>query len=405
MIIFTGGHSGDVHGYFSEFARNSRLRIKVVSVTEMPWFVIGGWRKIPLKHLRQIADTRVAASCAKHNFLAICKKPLQAAKRLEIYFLWLLYYGYLRKNPSPLIGVWNGVKPRSKTLSLVAAACHRHIVYFENGIFPNSMTLDDRGINAQSSLPRSPEFYLQNFPPPASSFSKSKYDDFNKKLARELTRESEINPATNLPNNYIFVPLQGEFDFQLLYQGTWIKTMADLREVLKKVMPRLDDKTLKFVFKCHPRSEPRTFEKSNEKDNKIKQRMLYLNKDSADTLIGGARAVITVNSMVGMLALMRGKPVISLEDSCYSIKGLVHPARSVAELVNTINTLSVRKLDPQLRKNYLRYVLDYYLIPGSRKTSIKAPTKALTKAHWQSMDARLQKMLKGEPWLVGVNPS
>ena len=124
-----------------------------------------------------------------------------------------------------LIGVWSGSTFRSRILVMVARHLNRRIIYFENGILPNTTTLDDKGVNAHCSLPRDENFY------------------FGRKSGQSLFARRVIRGHTGvppeLPKCYVFVPFQGEADFQLLLHSTRFKTMREFLEILKQTIPCL----------------------------------------------------------------------------------------------------------------------------------------------------------------------
>ena len=73
--------------------------------------------------------------------------------------------------------------------------------------------------------------------------------------------------------------------------------------------------------------------------------------------------MVTLNSTVGIEALLFGKPVITLADACYNIDGLVRNASNSEQL----NNLIVDKgwlPNERLRLQFLGYVWNEYLLHG-----------------------------------------
>ena len=219
-------------------------------------------------------------------------------------------------------------------------------VYIENGFFPNTLQVDALGVNAANSLPREADFYL-NLP----SYNVEELP--TKVQVRKLKISYDV---VELPDDYIFFPFQIPSDQQIRVHSRWIKTMDDFMDIIIEFAVRYPDKN--FVIKEHP-----SFKQSIIGKKPLRKNILFANGNSTEELIKNARLVVTLNSTVGIEALLFGKPVITLADACYNIDGLVRNASNSEQL----NNLIVDKgwlPNERLRLQFLGYVWNEYLLHG-----------------------------------------
>ncbi len=335
--------------------------------------------------------TRENKIARKYSF--VYRKLFLFFKYAHAMILWKCYYTYLKNHPSFLIGVWSGAKFRSQLLAFAATSLNRKRVYFENGLLPDTMTMDDLGVNNNNSLPRTADFYL-------NYWSAAKKNRMTTKPLNRLTplkntpAASVISPAS-LPEHYIFVPFQIDTDAQIINHSDWISRMRDLFFLLSDIRPLLIDERLCFVIKEHPLSKENytKLHKTAAADRHFSY-PIFASGYSVQTLIEHARGVLTINSTVGMEALLLRQKVITLGNACYNIPGLVRHADDRDSLIRHINTLDAWEPNADLRKAFLSYVYHYYCIPRTRDNP--------TGEHWVAINERLKKMLASQPWLPGI---
>ena len=222
---------------------------------------------------------------------------------------------------------------------------HRR-VYIENGFFPNTLQIDRRGVNAANSLPREAEYYL-NLP----SYG---VQDLPTKV--QVRRLKVSYPTIELPNDYIFLPFQIPSDQQIRVHSRWIRTMDDFMDLIISFGTKYPDKN--FVIKEHP-----SFRQSIIGKKPLRKNIFFANGNSTEELIKNSRLIITLNSTVGIEALLFSKPVITLADACYNIDGLTRHASSIEKLNEFI--LDEGWLpDERLRIQFLGYIWNEYLFHG-----------------------------------------
>src|SRR5690606_6201479 len=114
-----------------------------------------------------------------------------------------------------------------------------------------------------------------------------------------------------------------------------------------------------FVIKEHP-----SFPLSIRKDVEAHPRIVFANQENTRKLIEQSEAVITVNSTVGIEALLLQKKIITLGQAHYDVEGLVLHADSDNALVDAFERLQHWNFDPELRQKFLAYVYNVFLIHG-----------------------------------------
>ena len=241
------------------------------------------------------------------------------------------------------------------------------VVYFENGLFPRTTTVDFKGINYGNSVPRERSF-----------FENLEFDEDvalpQRLVAREANnREKFARGNVTLPERYIFVPFQVDHDTQIILHSPWITDMEMLFETLQ-ALPR----HIRFVLKEHP-SAIRDYGYLHAS---CPENVMFANSVDTQTLIENAEAVMTINSTVGIEGLLLGKKVIVLGNAFYAIDGVCQKAGSREELEDVISHIESWEPDRKVTENLLKYIQNVYAIPGSKSEP--------DDAHYRSVEARLR---------------
>lgn len=125
---------------------------------------------------------------------------------------------------------------------------------------------------------------------------------------------------------YYLVPLQVHTDSQITERSNFESMEEFIRHVVDSFEKHAPPDT-KLVFKVHPMDRGYTdyhhlIESLQAKAGE--HRILYLDRIHLPTALEHARACITINSSVGLSALMHETPVITLGDAAYDLKGLTY---------------------------------------------------------------------------------
>ena len=277
-----------------------------------------------------------------------------------------------------------------------------HVVE-EGYIRPDFMTLQEDGVNGNSTLPRDGDWYREQANrlgaiPPArpvpSSFARRLRETGRYTIASALTRplypfyrshrsagmlsealgwavhfltrqrERRRSAATmaaigHLP--YFALPLQLNSDYQIRVHSPFRDMCAALRFIIKS-FARSAPPGVNLIVKRHPLdgglTSWRRFVRREAQRYGIADRVFYIGDGDISELVARARAVVTVNSTVGTLALNSGVPVAVLGDAIYDIEGIVR-----REPLDTF-WADPPPVDTELYEAFKRVLIDRCLIPG-----------------------------------------
>ncbi|MDO6460452.1 hypothetical protein Q4485_07085 [Granulosicoccaceae sp. 1_MG-2023] len=262
------------------------------------------------------------------------------------------YHALLTRLRPASLGLWNGKKLPTVTIVAVARDLGVPVWFFENGLLPATCSLDHRGVNADSSLPREAAFYLDyrfagGVPEPIAPLN-----------PRAPVRQRRAAPPVDLPARFLFVPFQVPDDTQIVCHSPWIGSMEALFEEVMRARDALGEPDLKVVFKEHP-SWPGHFDHLYQRHPDA----VFANGNATPQLIERCEALLTINSTVGLEGLQLGKKVLVLGQACYRIDGLVLSADSARQLADALKALPQWQADQALRHAYLRFLNEVYCIP------------------------------------------
>jgi len=332
--------------YFQRLLDETDLKGKVVAPRQMPW--PRPWRlrsiaeRIDWSHLIQekCQERRV-----KRKYEGVLYRLLL---RLELAWVALRIDALLARERPSNVAVWNG---SHRYCQLLLALCPKGCgtFFFENGLLPDTMTLDPKGVNYRNSVPRDADFYRGYVAPEGAAEARLT-------LVPRKPRNAEQAPI-KLPQSFIFIPFQDDRDTQVRLFSPWVSDMRQLF-ALGELVVRETGMTV--VFKEHPSSR----ESYPELHARAHERLLFANGNSTQELIQASQFVITLNSTVGLESILLAKPVLTLGQAFFNIPGLVAHADSAEELVALVNAFPGWHLDIRIRENFLRYLAAEYCVQG-----------------------------------------
>lgn len=222
-------------------------------------------------------------------------------------------------------------------------------LYLELAPFPNSIAVDPRGINYLNTVPRDRSFYQ----------SYSDKSDGWRYLEKYIAQRSVVSVDTSrkylLTSSYIFVALQTEGDSQLVDFGGNYKTvsaflndiclascaLAPGRHVLVKEHPGKKE-SLAALVEGYPNVH-------------------IVNEFDTVQLIKGADLVLTVNSSVGLEAMILERPVAASGLAFWSVPSIAYSAKNLSELKDLFGANSF-EVSADLRSAFLNFLdKDYYI--------------------------------------------
>ena len=308
------------------------------------------------------------------------------AKRTAGYRTWLTNL-WEAHSPDAVV-IWNSMWHYEKVAESLAIDMGVKTVFLENGYFPETAHIDPEGVNARAEIIRIPSENLarevageeldQFMQTVRDSFTElrryTQADDLSQTLSfprkvltgleilfsdlpyigaeflskllimHKAKRRSVLLQSDGaLPERYIFLPLQVSADSQLVLNSPWIKSPAQVIELVAKTLQE-NDLDMTLVVKEHPMEDPLvSFDETAQKYPSI----YWASTGSLQELIQGAEAVVNINSSVGFQALLFGKPVICLGTALYARAGLAVSCSTEDELCSAFN--DVLSISPNLQ--------------------------------------------------------
>lgn len=333
--------------FFTELQKEEKALFDIV----FPKYRVGGSFQA-LKNLSKV-NLEPAVAFAIEEF-RVKVTPLPRGL-LKLYFKSLALFHYLRYynliDPRyDAMLLWNGGKCRQRVAIEIAKLHGIKPIFFENGLLPNRLVLDTKGINADNSVPRNRAFFE------AYHNDKLLPDTLIPRRAKNQKKfETSLTP---LPEEFIFVPFQVDSDTQIISNSRWIKNMRQFFEQIEqlaKVTPYI------FVLKEHP-SSSRNYPDLHDRANGT-SKIQFANGYATQELIEKSLAVITINSTVGVESLLFKKRVVVLGDAFYRIEGITKGVENQKMLETLIKDLEHWKFEEELVENFLKYLYYDYLIP------------------------------------------
>ncbi|MCG8434302.1 MAG: hypothetical protein MJA83_09755 [Gammaproteobacteria bacterium] len=300
---------------------------------------------------------------------------------------FITYLNIFKSGCYGAVGLWNGLKYPECIIKLAAREAGLKILHFELGSLPNTLTIDDNGINYLNSVPRDSGYYNRlHF---AAEYAEKAI------IPRAPIKPNKIKAIT-LPERYLFAPFQVNRDSQVIVFSPWVRDMRMFYELLRMLQQDIDREALdlKIVIKEHPSCENEYADlHARAQDDGI----IFANANDTPSLIKNARAIITLNSSAGLEALMLSKPVIVLGQAFYNIEGLTMQAHNYPQLWETVRRLDKARTDPRLRENFLHYLEKEYFVRRFKTLgSDRSVWPADAEHDWHAHEKRIVQLLAGE---------
>lgn len=299
-----------------------------------------------------------------------------------------------KENHIDLFIIWGGERYRERAIVEFARKYDKKFFMLEFGYFrPFTLTIENIGLNYNNCLSREAEFYdklyndieikLSDITEPKKAFldkNGSLKVNFSLKnyILKFLSIKKTSKPKLNLNKSYVFIPFQVESDSQIIEFSPHVKTMQNLVALACEAVTDYNiryKQNLAIIFKPHP-VDKRVSIRS------ILQKMKYYPHaevsfhETTQELIRHADFIVTINSTVGLEALMMKTPVITLGDTFYNIPELVTNCKNYDELPDLIHQVANSVINEKFMLKYMKYLRDEYFheifFEGADPSSIKS---------------------------------
>ncbi|MCF6344957.1 MAG: hypothetical protein L3J00_00650 [Thiomicrorhabdus sp.] len=358
--------------YFSQLDEHTKLESKVVWYKDLSLPTLLTW--FPMKKLWEqatILTTRKRYSRKGKDAPEWIWPVFTTVSFVQAIWFYGVYSRWLKQEPATFIGMWNGKKFRQAILALALPSHKKRGLYFETGPLPGMSSIDPKGINFASSVPREVDFYL------------------NRGMIGTVADTGYPMVATSkpksLPDAYIFVPFQVVEDSNIYLFSPWIRDMRQLFALCKSLAQQVQEKqgkTLRFIFKEHPSCD----EQYDDLKAMQTESLRFVEEVDTSLLIAHASAIITINSTVGLEGLMARKKVFVLGGAQFGIEGISFPVSSEEALLSKLSSLDELTVNETAIASFIDFLKQEYAIVGN---AMGSPDEA----HWQAAERKLQRLM------------
>lgn len=336
---------------------------------------------------------------------SISKKELQLYKRY-MHFI----DNYIEDHKIETICMFNGYHWIEQVTTYIAKKRGLNTYFFEDGLFrPYTVTVDPKGINANSSVPGTASYY-DSLHIDRSRLSTYLFEPENRNLTK--TNENLIKVATlkaismiggllkltpklyvhttfwqsikyilfklkfkyleednvNLSNEYIFLPFQVSRDTQIFYNSPHFKSMEELLNAVTEAVKELNselNRKIRIIVKEHPEDMSRNNYKELKEKYKDQDSVIFVQKYNTKKLINKALIVLTINSTVGIEALAQSKKVVTVGNALYNIEGVTFHCKHPEQLKTVIKEAIQNKHNIERIEKFIYYLRFFYQVEGT----------------------------------------
>lgn len=262
---------------------------------------------------------------------------------------------HFTRHPDQVAVAWNGLTGSRMAFLAGARDAGALTLHAELAPLPGRITLDPTGVNAEGSVPRDPAFFRQW----ASGRDISTWREAGAGLTARASRRADVTQgASALPDGpFLFCPLQVPNDTQVTLFAGWTGGMAGFLQALARAADHLPA-GWHLRLKEHPSARVPL----GPMLAPLLQggRVVLDNTTDSFAQMAAARAVVTLNSSMGLQAFFHDRPVITLGRAFYALPGLVHAAADQAALDALFANAPALDFDAGLRAAFIAWLDQVY---------------------------------------------
>jgi len=234
-----------------------------------------------------------------------------------------------------LLFMWNGNLGQEKQISERCKTLGIPVYYMELGWLPQCGTFyfDRKGVNYSSSLL---DWKHQELTTEQKLETRARITFYLNNHAR-VTGTRELR-------DFVFVPFQVENDSQIIRFSSHIKKMQQLVDYVCSFV----DGTI--IFKTHP--------KDNIRGIKYPKRCKLYTSGTTHDFLEKCKYVVTINSTVGIEALVYNKPVITIGNAFYEGRGITHKATDDESFKQAISNIEQNGFATGVVEAFLHYLFN-----------------------------------------------
>ena len=322
-------------------------------------------------------DNEALARCENYDRLAqrrIIALPVSEADypRENARFcagLWRILFSHYRPN---LILNLNGQPCIARSMAELAERDGVPLLWWENGLVPETLVLDPKGVNYGAHL--SGQGWNQLEPAAITAAQRDALHTWRETLigsgttlvekgqpigAEQLRRRLKIAPGARA----VLVPLQVDSDTNIVLHSPLFKSMQTFVSAVQQAAASVPGTVL--LIKDHPKRAP-------QGDPQIEQMLgsnaRYVHDLHLPSLLAISDRVVCINTTVGIEALIQRLPVLAYGRSAYSEKGLtqdLYLEKDPAAALKHYLTAPAESIvpDQEALERFLVYLLRHHLWP------------------------------------------
>ena len=277
------------------------------------------------------------------------------------FILRLQYNAYRRlfeRQPHAIAVTWNGLAGSRCVFMAAARDAGVPTLFLERGPLPETVTTDPIGVNFRNGLPRTGAPYRAWLAahPEADGIWRPLGEKLRQRPAAVRHQQGK-RPAPALSEPFVFLALQKQGDTQLRLFGRHCRGVAETVAYVLGAARHLPQ-GWHLRVKQHP-SDHELFPGLLDAAGDLP--VYFDNETDTMSQVRASRLVLTVNSSVGLEALLLERPVATMGDAFWALPSIVADAREPEGLARLLAAPESFVADPADRNALLSYlVAEYY---------------------------------------------
>ncbi|MCV6596877.1 MAG: capsular biosynthesis protein [Mangrovicoccus sp.] len=299
--------------------------------------------------------------------LARARKPAKGLNAWAKGALYRAQYNWARRaferSPGAALA-WNALGSTRYAFLQGARDAGSRAFAMELAPFPGRVTLDGKGVNWENSVPRDADAFWAwagEDPTRRSEDWRGLRAGLSARAARRADVGQEQGDLGDAP--FIFVPLQVPNDSQIRLFSGWAGSVEGLIDALGRCAGQLPS-GWHLRVKEHPSARQSLGAHLAAVAEASQGRIVVDNSTDSFAQLAAARAVLTVNSSMGLQALFWDKPVLVTGQAFFATPGITTPVGSEAALAAALADPAALDFDPGLRDVFMSYLDQVYYIPA-----------------------------------------
>lgn len=308
--------------------------------------------------LRGYPETRTRAESALRTAKKLPRGRLRRwLKRLLYGWQYNAFRHYFSQTDAVAV-CWSGLRATRRAFMDAARDAGRPTLFMERAPLPGRVTVDPDGVNQQSGLSRDPAFYLdwaRTAPRSALSDWRRLRSDLKARPSTRADIAQHHIAAPRLEQPFVFCPLQVPDDVQITQFSGWTGSLEGFLSALEQAAARLPP-GWHLRLKEHPSARVSLRDRLDAMTARLGPRIEIDNQTDTFAQVERARAIVTLNSSVGLQAFFFDKPVLVLGEALFRIDGVATPVDSAADLAATFAAIETARFDRATRDAFMAYL-------------------------------------------------